>query len=262
MPTTLVGFVAAAAIALLARAAGSLTTPGAFAAIVIGTASVAAGWPWGVLLVAYFVVSIALSRYGARAKLARTNDVVAKDGARDAAQVVANGAVFAAFALLAGSMAPDLAATMRIAALGALAASAADTWATEIGTLLGGAPRSVLTWRPVAAGTSGGVSVAGSVAMAGGALFVALLAYALGLTEHVVAVAAAGVAGAVADSLLGATLQQRRWCATCESATERAIHGCGANTSLSGGLEWIDNDAVNLFATVVGAAIAALLAGA
>ena len=64
---------------------------------------------------------------------ARTASIVAKGGERDAMQVLANGAMFAgaAFAMV---LRPD---TRWIAlGAGALAASAADTWATEIGTLV------------------------------------------------------------------------------------------------------------------------------
>src|SRR5918997_262513 len=70
-------------------------------------------------------------------KAQRTGDVVAKGGARDAFQVVANGGLFAVMALAAAALAPGspLARTFAAAALGALAASAADTWATEIGSL-------------------------------------------------------------------------------------------------------------------------------
>ena len=48
------GLLAAAAIALVARRAGSLSTSGAIAATLVGTAAVAAGWHWGALLVVYF----------------------------------------------------------------------------------------------------------------------------------------------------------------------------------------------------------------
>ena len=96
--------------------------------------------------------------------------------------------------------------------------------------------------------------------MLAGALTVALVARWLNLTDALAAVALAGVAGALMDSLLGATLQERRWCDACSRATERAVHDCGAPTRRAGGLGALDNDAVNLAATVTGAAVAALLA--
>jgi uncharacterized membrane protein len=144
--------------------------------------------------------------------------------------------------------------------VGALAAATADTWATEIGTLFGGTPRAPLTLRPVPPGTSGGMSAAGTAAMIAGALFIALAARALALTDALAVVTLAGCVGAMVDTLLGATLQERRWCDACGRATECRRHHCGADTRLAGGLTVMDNDAVNVLATLTGAALAALLA--
>ena len=201
--------------------------------------------------------STALSRFGAGAKARRTDGVVAKGGRRDAVQVLANGGAFAVAA--AGALVHSHALWAAVGA-GALAAATADTWATEIGTLRGAPPRSILTGRPVPTGTSGGVSLAGSLAAVAGAAFVAALARLLALPAPAAAVVAGGVAGALADSLLGATLQARRRCPRCGLGTERIVHGCGTGTVEAGGLTWMDNDVVNLLATIVGASVAALLA--
>jgi uncharacterized protein (TIGR00297 family) len=256
----LAGFVAAVCIAAAARRARSLSRSGAVAAVVVGTAAATAGWSWGALLILYFVASSALSHAGAAEKERRTRGVVAKGGARDAIQVLANGGVFALCALGILAAAPESAPVLAAAAAGALAAATADTWATEIGTLIGGTPRALLSLREVPPGTSGALSAAGTAAMLAGALTVALLARWLNLTDALAAVTFAGVAGALLDSLLGATLQERRWCDTCSLATERQVHDCGAATRPTGGVRAIDNDAVNLAATVTGAAVAALLA--
>lgn len=256
------GSVAAAAIALVARRHGSLSTSGAMATAVVGTAAAAAGWNWGVLLVAYFVVAVGLSRMGRIEKERATAGVVSKGGRRDATQVLANGGVFAAILCLDAATPGGVGAAMRVAALGALAASASDTWATEVGTLYGGTPRSLFGFRRVAPGTSGGVSAIGTLAMVAGATFIAVAARWLALPGTIPVIASAGVAGAIADSVLGATLQERRWCPRCEAASERHVHDCGTPTTRSRGLDWMDNDAVNLIATIVGAAVAALLANA
>jgi uncharacterized protein (TIGR00297 family) len=255
-----IGLLAAVAIALAARRARSLSRSGAIAAVVVGTAAVAAGWGWGTLLFIYFVLSTLLSRAGAAEKAARTAGIVEKGGARDATQVIANGGVFALGVLGTLAAAPATAPVLAAAAAGALAAATADTWATEIGTLVGGTPRALLTLRQAPPGTSGAMSAAGTAAMVAGALFVALTARWLGLTDAFGAVAIAGCVGALADSLLGATLQERRWCDACERATERRVHDCGATTRLTGGLAMVDNDGVNFAATLTGAAVAALLA--
>ena len=69
--------------------------------------------------------------------------------------------------------------------LGAFAAAAADTWATEIGTRFGGTPRLVTTGRKVPRGTSGGVSGAGLLGALAGALAVGALMFAGAALEHV-----------------------------------------------------------------------------
>jgi uncharacterized protein (TIGR00297 family) len=254
---TLAGLALAALISLLARRTRSLTSGGAIAATAMGTLAVAAGWSWGVLLIVYFAVSTALSHLGKAAKERRTASIVAKGGARDATQVLANGAMFAGAALVA-TMRPDI----RWIALGAgsLAASAADTWATEIGTLYGTKPRSILTWRGVPVGTSGGVSAIGTLAAIAGAAFVALVVAALGWAPIVARnVMIGGIAGSLVDSLLGATVQARRWCDVCERETERAVHDCATSTRHLRGFAWLDNDMVNFLSNAAGGLIAAIL---
>jgi len=246
-------------IAALAFMAGSLTVGGAVAAVAIGALCILGGWGWAALLIVYFVVAVACSRAGARTKEQRTGGVVAKSGRGDAMQVLANGGVFAVAAFFASRSGLAAATTLTAAAIGALAAASADTLATEIGTLIGGEPRSVIGWRPVPTGTSGGITLAGSLGMLGGALLVALAATALGLGNVVLATAVGGVAGALADSLIGAVLQERRHCPQCNLDTERHVHDCGTSTELSGGVAWLDNDLVNLCATLIGATVAATL---
>ena len=141
----------------------------------------------------------------------------------------------------------------------------ADTWGTEIGTLV-----SRVTAldrpdaRPLATGLSGGVTRAGTAAEVAGALFIALVAAAAAIAtdiRSIAAVTAGGIAGALADSALGATIQERRWCAACDRMCEADPHGCGAATVHRSGVSWVSNDMVNLLATFVGSAVTlALLA--
>ena len=214
------GALAAAGIAVAAWRVGALSRSGAAAAVAVGAAATFAGWNWGGLLILYFLAGTIVSRFGRSEKERRTGGVVAKGGARDATQVVANGAVFAACALCI----PFGIAHAGAAAVGALAASLADTFATELGTLLGGIPRSVRTLRPVPVGTSGGISGAGTLGMVAGAAFVGGAAILLGVSAPFLVVTLAGMGGAMVDSVLGATVQERRWCPSCESASERHIH--------------------------------------
>ena len=255
----LAGLALAALVSLTAQRAGALTSSGAVAATIAGALAVVAGWDWAALLIAYFATSSALSRLGRGTKERRTASVVAKHGPRDAWQVAANGGLFALSAL-AMRIQPD----SRWIALGAgsLAASAADTWATELGMLYGGAPRSIVTWRVVPVGTSGGVSAIGTLAALAASGFVAGLVLVFGWIPRIgVAVAIGGVAGALADSLLGGTLQSRRWCDACNRRTERTVHDCGSVTRHEGGVSWVDNDMVNFLSGAIGGLVSALLAG-
>ena len=256
------GLLIALGIAVAARRARSLDGSGAAAATALGTLAIAAGWGWGALLIVYFVSSSALSRWRRAEKAARTGAVVEKAGPRDARQVLANGGAFAvacAGALL--STTPHALLVWGAAGAGALTASAADTWATEVGTAVGGVPRALLGGRRVAPGTSGAVSVAGTTALVAGALFVALTARLLGVAPLGSALVA-GVAGAVGDTLLGAVVQERRWCERCAAPTERRVHDCGTRTRRVGGLAAVDNDVVNVACTAIGAAVGAAMGAA
>ncbi len=247
----LAGALVAAAIAIAAWRVDALSRSGAVAAIVVGTVAVAAGWTWGALLILYFISSSALTRVGARVKAQRSGRIVEKGGARDAVQVLANGGIFAAAAAL---MLVNPSDTWLAAGAGALAASAADSWGTEIGMLAKSPPRLISTWKIVPTGTSGGVSVIGLAAMAGGALFISFGAWLLHWNASVaVAVSAGGLVGALADSFGGALFQSRRFCRHCERATERLVHDCGTRTERAGGITWLNNDGVNAACTLVGA---------
>jgi uncharacterized protein (TIGR00297 family) len=241
----------------LARRTRSLSPGGAVTATLVGGVAIAAGWSWGALLIIYFVASTALSRVGRAEKERRTASILAKGGERDAIQVLANGAIFAG-AALAMIVRPDV----HWLALGAgsLAASAADTWATEVGTLRGGEPRSILTWRKVPPGTSGAVSMLGTMAAVSGAAFIGAAAIGIGWPPYIAGyVLAGGIAGSLIDSMLGATMQARRWCDACTRETERAVHDCGSATRPLRGLGWLDNDVVNFLSNAAGGLLAALL---
>jgi len=253
---TLLGLVLATVLALAARRMRSLSPGGAWAAVVVGTCAAAAGWHWCAVLLAFFTASSLLSRWRSASKDARTVSVIAKGGARDAWQVGANGGVFALSAIGA-AFAPS--PWWSLAGLGALAAATADTWATEVGTAVGGTPRHIVGWRAVPPGTSGAVTIAGTAAMAAGAFFIGTAALLAGFPREVAGpVIGGGVAGAMTDTVLGATVQERRWCVSCGRATERAVHDCGRATERRGGWGWLDNDVVNLTSCVAGALVALL----
>ena len=252
----------ASAIAAWGWRRGSLQRNGAFAAAGLGALALRTGWGWGLYLILWFALATLVSRLGRRTKATRLAAVVAKDDQRDLWQVLANGGLFALCAsalwLPYPPVPPDLVA---VAGAASLAATGADTWSTELGTWLGGTPWSFRTGGRVPPGSSGAVTVAGSVGGVSGALVLAGAALAVGLIPQTafLSVALGGVAGAVADTLIGAWWQADRWCPVCETATERPVHRCGTATSHARGLRWLDNDRVNLLCGAVGALTAVVL---
>ena len=181
-----------------------------------------------------------------------------KAGPRDAWQVVANGGLFAAAGI--GSLIVPSPVWLPLAA-GAIAASAADTWATEIGTLSDHPPRLLTSHEVVPTGTSGGVTWAGTFASLAGAAFIAVIALLTGWgLRSALAAIAGGIAGSLVDSLAGATIQRRRWCDECNKPTERLVHNCGTISSPHGGFGWVNNDVVNALGSLTGAAVGLILA--
>jgi uncharacterized protein (TIGR00297 family) len=220
------------------------------------------------------VSSIALGRLGKARKRQLTD--VGKLGARDAAQVLANGGVATLCALGLAVASDRSTAWLAITVCGfagAYAAATADTWGTEIGTLVRGRPRSIVTFRPIATGLSGGVTAAGTLAEFAGAAFIGLIA-AFVLPQlpalrdlhetfplaPAAAITLGGIAGALTDSLLGGTVQELRRCPLCDRACEIDPHTCGTRAPLVRGIAGFSNDLVNGAATLAGAIVAGALA--
>jgi len=203
------------------------------------------GWTAAGAMLTFFATSTALSRWRKRRKEALGYE---KGGRRDAGQVLANGGVAAACLLL--TLWGVKHGTLLF--LAALAAANADTWATEIGSALGGQPFDVRTGRKVAAGASGAVSLTGTAAALGGAALLGLFA---GGWEAGMVVTISGFGGALFDSLLGAAAQaQWRDLQNPDRWTERP-----QPYSPERGWRWMGNDWVNVFCTLAAAVLAALL---
>lgn len=241
----------AAAVALLAWRARTLTAGGALAAAVIGAlVLVGTGWTGGAVLAAFFVSSSAVGRLAPAPA-----GLDPKGEQRDPRQVAANGAPAAAGALLALHD-PTLGLWI---VTGSLAAAAADSWATSLGALSRRPTRRLLFGPAVPVGTSGGMTVVGTLGALVGAALVAGVGAAAGNIAALAPVGTlVGFAGMAADSVLGAVWQGRFHCPVCEAASEWRVHRCGARTVRKGGVAWLDNDGVNLAATSLAALLAAV----
>ena len=278
----LAGLVLSAAIGWLAYRRNSLSRSGVAGAVITGTLIFGfGGWTWGLVLIAFFVSSTLLSHWRSADK-AGLAEKFAKGERRDLGQTLANGGYGAALAI-AVFLLVDLPGEARLgnptyafltlAYFGAMATVNADTWATELGVLASQAPRLITTGRPVAVGTSGGITGMGTLAALAGAAFIGVCAFlfiqaaALATTGSLLLsdlpligiAAAAGLAGSLVDSLLGATVQGIYWCDGCQKETERRVHTCGEATKPLHGWRWLNNDLVNFVSSVAGGLLAAVL---
>jgi len=253
------GLLLAILIAGGAYAVGALSRSGMIAAAILGTVIFGlGGFAWAVLLIAFFISSSLLSRMFTREKQP-VGEKFSKGHRRDALQVLANGGLAGLCVVL--HLAFPSAVWPWLAFAGTLAAANADTWATELGALSSSAPRLITRLHQrVPAGTSGGVSAAGTLAAALGATLIGVLSAVLAPTASalmIAPIAIAGLLGAIFDSLLGATVQAMYRCVEDEIETEQhPLHSCGAPTVLVRGWPWLNNDRVNLACATLGALMA------
>ncbi len=225
------------ALGYLSYVAGTASIPGMVTGMLLALVTIVlGGYAWFALLIAFFAIGGLSSKFRYDQKRERG---VAEDneGARGSGNVLGNSAV-ALLAVIGYAATPEFIALsptlFLFAFIGAITTAMSDTLSSEIGGVYD-TPRLITTGEPVAPGTDGGVTWQGELAGIAGAAIVAAPAGALfGAVDPAgTAIAVvAGVAGMTADSLLGATVENR----------------------------WIDNQGVNVLATLVGAVVAVGLA--
>ena len=257
----LYGLILATIVAYLAYRAHSLNRSGAFAATVVGTVIFGiGGWQWAVLLLTFFITSSGLSRAFKKRK-ASLDEKFSKGHERDAGQVFGNGGLATLFAALHAVYPESILPWIGFAA--SLAAVNADTWATELGVLNPTPPRIITNLsKRVEKGTSGGISLFGTLASLSGSALIAFLAVYISpgiapITNYFLLITTAGLAGSLFDSLLGATVQAMYYCPTDKKETEKhPLHTCGTETVHIRGWKWLDNDWVNFACGAVGILVA------
>lgn len=253
------GCALAALITFVAWRRGSLTTRAALTGTVTGGVLVGAGGWWtGLLLVLFFATADGLTR------LPHAGGAAARPDQRSALQVLANGGAALTFTAIHGVTGQ---AAWLAGAIAAIASANADTWATEIGRRFGGPPRSIVTFQPLASGVSGGVTAIGTLASLAGAALIgagAALGVRLGLIDPGATplgagllVTVAGFAGALLDSVLGATVQVVYRCPVCGAVSESPAHHGHAPAVAVRGRIWATNDTVNALSTLAAAVLAA-----
>jgi uncharacterized membrane protein len=112
----------------------------------------------------------------------------------------------------------------------------------------------------VPAGTSGGITLAGSAGGAAGAIVVTLSALPFLTLDaaSIGVISSIGILGSLIDSVLGATLQAQYRCRVCGRSTERRRH-CAMPAEQTRGFRRINNDAVNFLSAFAGMLVGLLL---
>jgi uncharacterized protein (TIGR00297 family) len=196
-----------AAVAWAGYRARTVTLSGALSGALIGvTIYAGAGWPgWVLLLVTFIAVSVA-SRLGLTRKML-LGIAEERGGRRGAGNAIANTGVAAMASVVALTSSDSAVATLALST--ALAAGGSDTIASEIGKAWGRRTWSIISLTRVAPGTSGAMSLEGTVAGIAGAAGLGLVAIALHLipASALWIVVIASTAGALLESWLGATLE-------------------------------------------------------
>jgi len=248
------GFLFAVVMAAGAYRARALDLSGAVAALIVGTVTFGiGGWPFALPLLTFFISSTLLSRWRKRSKEALGFE---KGGRRDSGQVFANGGIATLF-VLAYALVPAVSHHAYALFLAAFAEANADTWATEIGSAAGGTPVSIVTFKRVPIGMSGGISATGTLGLVAGAFVVALygiIFHPLHSSTTLIAPMIGGIVGALVDSVLGATIQAQ-WRDGDRLVERRPVDGARPVR----GVAWVGNDCVNFAGTAVAVATAWLL---
>ena len=243
--------------ALVAIESKALDRGGFLASVVVGYAIfLGGGWRWFIVIASFFIIGVGATwfKYEYKKSLGGAQE---KGGARNWPNILANGGAAAMFGIAELiSREPAFA----VLYLGAMSAAASDTLATELGLLSRSRPR--LITRPselVMPGTSGGVTPLGFLGTVVASVVIGVIAALLGVVkgasgaEIVLLATFGGVVGSFADSALGATVQRKSVCVACGKPTENLTH-CGRPTERRSGNLRVDNDIVNLAATLAGAA--------
>ncbi len=193
--------------ALLGWRAGTVTIAGAITGFVIGAAIyLGTGWQGWTLLITSFVFVAVATRAGFTRK-AIVGIAEERGGRRGPGNAIANTGIAAWAALICLAMVhPDL---PRLAMAAALVTASSDTIASEVGKAWGTTTWLVVGFRRVPPGTSGAVSLEGTIAGVIASVVLAGLAAALGLipVTMIAGVALASTLASFAEGALGATFE-------------------------------------------------------
>ena len=166
-----------------------------------------AGLSWFILLLAFYLLGGAFTRYGYSQKH-KLGIAQSHGGRRGYKNVYSNSLVPLVLAICFGVYGNDV---FIFAFIASVATANGDTLASEIGETSRSKPRMITTLKETEPGVDGGVTPLGEAASLAGAIIIGLLATGMGMAGvfGIVVAAIGGFLGTNFDSLLGATLQSR-----------------------------------------------------
>lgn len=234
----------------------SITTSGLIALITICSLFIISNeLAWLAIIFYMFASSSILSKI--LPQTYKVNQVVAKSGARDYIQALANlGVATLVFCLYLITKHEWL----MVGFVASVAAANADSWASEVGSQSKPPPRLITSFKKVQQGISGGITFIGTLGGLLGGLFIILLTYfTLPPTwQHYIfspvallSILVGGLSGLFIDSYLGA------WFQALYQKDDRLNEK--ENGQLIKGYQWMNNDLVNFLSTLSAAALSLVL---
>ncbi|NBI06973.1 DUF92 domain-containing protein [Senegalia massiliensis] len=245
----LIGFIFSGLIGFLAYKKRSLTVSGLIGAIILGTTIfVTTGFFGASIMILFFISSSFLSHFKKKDKTLVASQFD-KTGDRDIFQVFANGGIGLIYSILYFFTKEIIFIYMFIVAF---AAANADTWSTELGILDKNNPISLRNLKRVSKGTSGAVSILGTISGFLGAFLIAtygyIYIYLFSDIKHNILVlfilTVSGFLGTIIDSLLGASVQAIYLDENGNETEKKFINQ--SIRKLSRGFKIINNDFVNI----------------
>lgn len=249
----LLGFITGCLIGTFSYIINLLTKSGALATIIIATIVCGFGtWPTLGLLILFFASSGFIQLAKKTMNVTKAESIVEKGHTRDAWQVLANSLPAISSLVFFYYTENQL---FLIGYVSGIAGATADTWGSEIGILSKNVPRSIVSFKPIEPGLSGGVSALGSIDSFFGSLLIVITFWLLYSRYHtfqfstsllIIVPLICGLVTSIVDSLLGATLQVKYRCTSCGQLTEQKQHHLQLTKQVSG-ISWLSNDWVNFF---------------
>ena len=193
------------------------------------------GWQGYAVVIFYFLVGSLMTRLGIKQKEAK-GIAEKRSGMRGPENVWGSALTAAICAVMSLFYASPVKELLILAYVASFATKLSDTTASEVGKAYGKNTFLVTTLQPVPQGTEGAVSWEGTIAGVVASIFIATLAWVVGIIEPIGVVwcAIAAFIATTIESLIGATLQSK--------------------------FAWLTNEVVNFVNTTIGAIAAISLA--